>query len=682
MKKYLLSIPLFFLSLAASADEGMWLVNAINQALEQKMQAEGLELSAGEIYDESTDQSLTNAIVSLDFMCSGSVVSNDGLVITNHHCAYSDVYGLSTPEHNYLEDGYWAFYRKEEIPIKGKRIQFIQKILDVTAEVDALKQEYEREGKLLGSRKLYYLIEKKYEQETGLEASLGGMWAGEKYYLALYKTYTDIRLVAAPPVSIAAFGGDIDNWEWPQHKGDFALYRIYTAPDGSPAEYSEDNVPLKPSRKLSISTQGYKEGDFSMVIGFPGRTERYSSSAKICSEETITKPITVETCAKEMAILRRHMDSDPKVRLLYSDRFFGLSNMQECYEGEVECCKRFDAHGEKCLVEDELQQWIDSDPERSAKWGDLLDKLRDKWSADDKLLRNAEYARESLVRASKFGIFCLRLKSKTRQGDMSADYESIDLDTEKDLFKYAVNSFYKNVDNEYWGPYHKELWEQSGGDSEAIGEYIAEHSILTDTTRMRCLGCGNCVADDPMFRFYTDINVADFNKKIAALEGEQSRSDLEREYIHALYQMREDKLIPQAPDANSSMRITYGKVGGVEPRDAVVCDYKTSTKGILEKYDPQSYDFNLKPYWKEIVGSYDGPVDFLTDNDITGGNSGSPVMNSRGELIGLAFDGNKEGLASNVSFTKGYNKCVCVDIRYVLYILKAHGMDAVLSELL
>jgi len=684
MKKTILFLLALGLSLTAGADEGMWMVSTVNRALEAKMQERGLKLSAGEIYNVDADgTSLCDAIVSLDFMCSGSVVSDDGLVITNHHCAYSDVFALSTDEHNYLEEGYWAFYRKDEIPIPGKGIQFLQKVLDVTDEVNALTEEYGLEGKPLGSRKLSYLIEKKYEQETGLEASLDIMWSGSKYYLSLYKTYKDIRLVAAPPVSIAAFGGDIDNWEWPQHKGDFAMYRIYTAPDGSPAEYSEDNVPLRPRRKLTVSTDGYSEGSYAMVIGYPGRTSRYSSSAKVASTIDVTMPVSTEIRGQEMAIIKRWMDADPTIRLKYSDWYFGLSNVQELNEGEILCCNRFGVVADLRKQEAELQEWIDADPERKARWGGVIPALNAKWEAVEDIERVETYARETLIRATKLGLFCLRLQSnKTAREHLVEWYRDIDLRVENDLFMYSLGVYYNNVDRKYWGSYQTSLWERFGGDVEAVGKYIIENTLLSDIEKVKAFAASDeSIAGDPMFSFFNDVRMVDFNNIVVEIDGTPDRLELGREYTRALYAMREDKGMPQYPDANSSMRITYGTVGGIEPHDAVVCDWKTSTRGILEKYSETDYDFSLKPYWKDVVGNYTGPVDFLTDNDITGGNSGSAVMNAKGEIIGLAFDGNKESLASDFMFTPGYNKCVCVDIRYVLFILRTHGMDAVLAEM-
>ena len=389
--------------LQAKADEGMWMINAIDQALEKKMQERGLKLSAGEIYNaDAPGTTISDAVVSLEFGCTGSMISDRGLMITNHHCAYSDVYALSTEEHNYLEDGYWAMTSGQEVPIKGKKVYFLKRVLDVTAEAEGMLAEAESRGEVLGSRKLGFLMEKKYKEQSGLEAWFSSMWSGSKYYVALYEVYSDVRLVAAPPVSVAAFGGDIDNWEWPQHKCDFALYRIYTAPDGSPAEYSDGNIPLRPDRTLRISLDGYEPGDFAMVIGFPGITHRYSSSYAVDFKERVSLPVSNRLRADQMSIINSWMERDPSVRLKYSDYYFSLSNVQEMNEGEVQCYRRFNVVEAKASLEKLLQEWIESDPERDAVWGDMLALASRKYSATEQVQRNLVYYRETLVRGTRF----------------------------------------------------------------------------------------------------------------------------------------------------------------------------------------------------------------------------------------------------------------------------------------
>lgn len=750
-KLTLIGIAAIMGSYSAMADEGMWMIHAIDSALEKKMQERGLELSAGEIYNaDAPGSTVADAVVSMAFGCTGSIISDNGLLITNHHCAYSDVHGLSTPEHNYLEEGFWAMHSDEEVNIAGKSVYFLKRVLDVTDEVEAMKRESDVESRPLGMRKLSYLLETKYKKETGLDAWLASMWDGSKYYMALYEVYSDVRLVAAPPVSSAAFGGDIDNWEWPQHKCDFAMYRVYTALDGSPAEYSKANVPMKPKAKLKISLDGYKAGDYTMILGYPGSTNRYSNSYETNFYETLRHPICNELRGKQMEIIKGWMDKDPEIRLKYSDYYFSLSNVQELYSGEVACLGRFDVVEKKEAIEKELQAWIDADPDRKAKWGNLLNDLKAKYLAVVEPETNINYYRETLVRGTRISRACTKLNSfrttvMTSQGltpkknielvngpdpvetefsntfrfrgknykkqidAILKEYEGIDLRVEKDLFRFALEQFYRNVDHSLIGEYQMSLYNEhsyyltglAGGykvDYDKIADHIWNNSFFTDEERLDTfLSEEHTLAEylgDPLFHFLQELKITSFNEATTAAEGTPNRTALNKEFTHALYQMRLEKGIVQYPDANSTMRITYGTVGGYEPYDGVVCDWKTTPAGILEKYDPTDYDFTLsdRQYllyrrgdWGRWGFGKDGSqmyVNFLTDNDITGGNSGSPVLNSRGELIGLAFDGNKESLSSDLWCQDGYNKCVCVDIRFVLWTLDRYaGMTRIIDEL-
>lgn len=684
------------LSVSARADEGMWLINAITRALEVKMQERGLQLSASEIYNaDAPGASVADAVVSLDFGCTGSFVSDNGLVITNHHCAFGDVHAISTSEKNYLEDGFWALQSRDEYPIKGKSIQVLKRVIDVTAEAEALREAEGLAGKPMGMRRLSYVLEKKYSASTGLEASLSSMWAGSKYYLALYEVYSDVRLVAAPPVSIAAFGGDIDNWEWPQHKCDFAMYRVYAAPDGSPAEYSETNVPLKPSRSLEISTSGYHAGDFTMVIGYPGRTDRYSSSYKLAYQKDVTLPVSNEIRGAQMEIISRWMASDPLVRLVYSDHYFGLSNVQELNSGEVLCYNRFDVVSEKRAQEREMSEWFAASEDRQGKWGTLLGDLEKKYSDIESAARNLTYFRECMIRGSRLGIIATRIstlkdmsRAATVKSSIRKTLDEMDMRVEHDIFRYTLESYMSHVDASFMGPWQRQLADSYGTDYDAMCAALWDGSWMTSAAEMQKFLTEDVdiatLKADALYRYFVDVKIADFNDTISRIQGDKTITSLGGEYTKALYAMREDKGCAQYPDANSTMRISYGVVGGYEPKDGVWCDWKSSVSGLLDKHDPEDYDFCLKEDWKSLLETADGAgrVDFLTDNDITGGNSGSPVLNAKGQLIGLAFDGNKESLASDTSYTPGYNRCVCVDIRFVLWMLSEYAhMDRIISEM-
>ncbi len=708
MKKALLITVFCLASLSMRADEGMWMINLINSALEKKMQERGLELAAGEIYNaDAPGTTISDAVVSLEFSCTGSMISENGLLITNHHCAYGDIYSLSTPEHNYLEEGFWAMTDDKEACIPGKQALFLKKVIDVTDEIAEIRDSLENTGIQFGNRKLFHIIETKYSNETGLEAIASSMWSDTKYYLALYQVYKDVRLVAAPPESIGDFGGETDNWEWPQHKGDFAIYRIYTAPDGSAAEYSPENVPLHPVKTLKISLDGYKPGDYSMIIGFPGHTSRYSNSAKIAYEQNLNMPIAAEVQGEILDIMDGWMNADPIVRLKYSNYYFGIGNVQELEEGRTRCFKRFGVQVRQEAVEKELQEWLDAAEDIPAGWKTVIPDLKAAYDAQEELQRNVHWYRETTIRGPRVAATAIRMHSKVKEADRThimRHYDNLDMRVERDIFRYCVEKFYTHIDSSYLGPFQKTLLEEfpardgSMADFDAITARLWDNSFLSDTTRLRAVLEADCDGEDyykdSLYRFFVDISIQDLNRQINEAQGEESINHLEKEYTRALYRMREDKGEVQYPDANSTMRLTYGQVGGVEPFDGVLCSYRTTAAGILEKYDPQDYEFCIDDRQKSLVeegnwGKWAADpeenimhINFLTDNDITGGNSGSPVLNSRGELIGLAFDGNKESLAGDVAYVNGYNKCVCVDIRYVLWILDRYaGMERIIDEL-
>ena len=699
----------------AFADEGMWLIQDINAALEKKMQERGLKLSAGEIYNaDAPGAAVSDAIVSLGFYCTGSIISDRGLLITNHHCAYSDVFALSTPEHNYLEEGYWAVRNDQELPIPDKQVFFLKRVLDITGEVKNLRDDLAKKGLPCGMRRVSHILESKYKKDTGKEAYLNSMWAGEKYYMALYDVYEDLRLVAAPPVSVAAFGGDTDNWEWPQHKCDFAMYRVYMSPDGKPAKYSSDNVPLKPLRKLDISLDGYKPGDYTMVIGYPGRTNRYASSLETDYQERVTLPIANELRRNQMEIMRRWMDADPAVWLKYSDTFFGLSNIGEMQEGEAACLKRFGVKAIKESEEKDLQVWIEADPARKARWGSLMSDLQKMYDETEAVERNKAYFRETFFRGTIIGRTIMRMNSargkfKPMKKFLMRGVSETDPRVERDLLEYAVAQYFTNIDTSLFGPYQRELSARFGTDFKAMTDYIWEGTMVASREKAEAFNDPAQFNDDRLKKLLLDVSILDFNKTDDDMNLRNRILALNKEYTQALYEMRSDKGIAQYPDANSTMRITYGTVGPIEPHDGVWCSWQTSTNGIIEKYDAENRDFKPSDAFMSMLESRDWgrwavkmpssgkkadpapvgsapagtmPADFLTDNDITGGNSGSPVLNAEGKVIGLAFDGNKESLASDLYAVPGYNKCVCVDIRYILWTLdKYAGMSRIIEEL-
>ncbi|MBO6062365.1 MAG: S46 family peptidase, partial [Bacteroidales bacterium] len=563
MKRLLLVLALLF-PLAASADEGMWMIHALNQALEKKMQERGLQLSAGEIYNaDAPGTTVSDAVVSLGFYCTASVISDEGLLITNHHCAYSDLFDLSTPEKNYLEDGYWAFHRQDEIPLQGKEVYFLKRVLDVTDEVAAVADSLTARGERFGSRKLTSILERRYAARTGLEASLNSMWAGEKYYLALYTTYKDIRLVGAPPVSIAAFGGDEDNWEWPQHKGDFALYRIY-----------DHGEPLQSPWHLRISRAGYREGDYAMVIGYPGRTDRYSSSYKVDYQTRVERPVTNRLRGNQMEIVRKWMDADPTVRAKYSDWFFSLSNVQEMQEGEVQCVKRFGVVEEKRAQEKDLPR-------------DILQGLADEYAAIEDIEREKAYYRETIVRGMRITPTMLRMSNaktpEARDEIYRRDIGALDPRVEKDLIAYSLEEYFGHMPADVVGHRQDSLRKAFAGDWKAMAEHLWDHPLV-------------------LMDFISEVKITAFNDRE---QHTGDLTDLQHRYTRALYHDRETKGLVQYPDANSTMRLTYGVVSSLEPWDAVYTSWYSTPRGLREKYDPAQHDFALPADFIAALDRYD-----------------------------------------------------------------------------
>ena len=655
MKKVLLAAALLLCALSAFADEGMWMIQTIDRTLEKRMRAAGLKLDGKMIYDEEKE-SLSDAVVALSFSCTGSMISRDGLMITNHHCAYSDIHALSTLDHNYLEDGFWAMNREEELPVKGQAVYFLKKVFDVTPEVDRLRDSLDVASRPMAMRRVYKLLEDKYSLIYAGQGELicSSYYNGNKYYMALYQVYRDVRLVAAPPVSVASFGGDTDNWEWPQHKGDFAIYRIYTAPDGSPAEYSPENVPMHPRKVLKISQNGLSDGDFTMVIGYPGRTNRYASSYAVEEIVQVQNPIQATFRLDQMKIIDKWMNEDVAVRLKYADRYFSLSNVQEIREGEIYCYNRFGVVEAKRAEEQRLQKWLGN--------SDLIYRLGEKYDDVAGINQQIVYFQETIVRGTNL----FRYANALARGDsaiVKRELAQLDMRVERDLLRYSLNQFFKYVRPVYWGDYLTDLHTRYKGDVDAML---------------------NEIFDGHLYEALTSCRITSFNQRRDQIEAGVSKNSLEKEFKDAVYRMKLSRKEPMYPDANSTMRITYGKVRPLQPRDAISIAARTRSEGILEKYNADDYEFTLKADFRELLEkNRDIPVNFLTDNDITGGNSGSPVLNARGELVGLAFDGNKESLAGDTYFVEAMNRCICVDIRYVLWILRTYAhMDPLLAEIL
>lgn len=719
MKKLLtLLFVIFFVTTKSFADEGMWLINLLDKQLHELMASKGLKLKSGEIYNVDGG-ALTDAIVAIDGgMCSGSIISSKGLMITNHHCAYGDIHSLSTPDKNYLEDGFWAMKMSDEVPIKGKSVTFLRSVTDVTEMVTKIIDSLDAAGPrgLFFMNRVSGIVEKRYEN-IPYEKGLSSMWRGSKYYLYFYETYSDVRLVGAPPVSIGAFGGETDNWGWPQHKGDFAMYRVYASPDGKPSEYSAENVPMEAKKFLTVSAKGVKENDFTMVIGYPGRTNRYMSSFELREKFQILNPVISGVRRSKLEVWKKYMDASDKTRLIYADKYFGISNYTDYAKWENLCVDRFDVIEKLEEREVELQKWIMADAKRAEKYGSMLQNLRKAYEIKADITKVREYFRESMVRGAELvGLgqrFQGLVSTLTRAGKEEFTLEDkeianfkeialktiseLDVEADRELFKVMVKYYLKEVPVSFYDQAFITLLDKFGGNSDQLADFIYDNSVITSADRLnKFFAEKRSVKDiesDPVIDVVKTIGIRKYNAmedsllKVAALDPAKERGD----YVRAMYEMQIEKGENIYPDANSTMRLTFGEVGGIKAKDAVYYHYLTTSTGILEKQNPNDYEFKIKPDLKAALERGDWGrwgtngvlyVNFLSDNDITGGNSGSAVINGNGELIGLAFDGNRESMAGDVYYVEGYCKSVCVDIRYVLWVIdKYAGAGHLINEM-
>lgn len=700
----------------AAADEGMWMVQQLG-GVYPKMKAEGLKLPLEEIYNEASP-ALCDAVVAVDGgMGTGSMISDQGLMITNHHVAFSDICALSTPEHNYLETGFWARTRDEEIPVEGKSVWFLRKVVDVTGEAQAQRAQMQAAGRWNGMsmRRLYADLENRYKQDSPYEVSCASMWGGRKFYMYFYEIFRDVRLVGTPPVTIGAFGGDVDNWGWPQHKGDFTLYRVYTAPDGTPAPYAKENVPLRPRRVLSISTQGIREKDFTMVVGFPGRTNRYASSYAVTEREMVRNPIVVKNRHERMDILRRHMGRDEGVRMKYSDAYFGLSNFADLAKWETKCLRRYRVAELRRAEEQRMMAWIEADSARRAAWGDVLDALDRGYKARCGAECNLNYFREAWLGPSNALLTANRLSSFLGKLDRlkidtfdirSKDAKSVvdngerlrrnyDAATDRDLFARMMVSFTANVPREMWGDALCRMYDAASGDAERMAREAFDASFCSDPDRYAAYFTQNRslaeIRRDPLVALTESVRVQRFTGEVDKAEKRACAGvgRTESRYQQALYAFREAQGVAQYPNANSTMRLSYGTVEPVSPMDGVHYDARSSVRGYVEKYNPTQYEFRVDERMRQLIeakawGRWGEKgelyVNFLTNNDITGGNSGSPVLDARGRLIGLAFDGNRESMAADLYFQPDHARTVCVDIRFVMWVIERYADAGYLLE--
>tara|TARA_B100000508_G_scaffold139130_1_gene136529 strand:+ start:13221 stop:15428 length:2208 start_codon:yes stop_codon:yes gene_type:complete len=699
----------------AKADEGMWLPMFIKRLNYVDMQKAGLKLTPEEIYSVN-NSSLKDAILGLGSpgrnFCTGEIISKEGLFLTNHHCGYGTIQENSTIEHNYLKDGFWAMKRSEEIPA-GFSVSILDHMEDVTKIVLAnVTDEMSFEERQKAVRPILDSLKKvNSDKEKSLSAVVKSFYKGNEYYMFVYKVYSDVRLVGAPPSSVGKFGGDTDNWMWPRHTGDFCMFRIYADKDNNPAKYAEGNVPLKPKHHLPVNIKGSEKGDYAMIMGFPGSTERYLSSYGIEHKIDVEYPTRIKVRRKKLDMYEQGMNKDEAVRIKYASKHARVSNYWKNFIGMTQSLKALDVAGKKRADEDKFKAWANEDADRKKKYGNVISDYESAY----KELYSTQVNRDYLVE----GIFGMEIL--TQAGGMQAllpllqqeevDKKAVDAVIQK--LKAGGAAFYKNYDTEIdqnvmaevlamysadvpedqQPQFFKDMVKKNKGDFNKLAAGVFAKSNFTSEEKMNAFlekATAKSIAKDPAFTmfngFYGEYMKTTAPKRKAA--GIRINT-AERLFIDGIRKMNPDKAY--YPDANSTLRLTYGNIGGYVPKDATYFKYYTTAQGILEKYVPGDLEFDMPQKLIELIknkdfGKYgkDGElrVCFLSSNDITGGNSGSPVINAEGHLIGTAFDGNWEAMSGDVAFETNLQRTISVDVRYTLFIIdKFAGAGHLVDEM-
>jgi hypothetical protein len=712
MRKLLILLILAGLAGTTSlkADEGMWLLPLIGKFNIDKMQELGLELSAEDIYSIN-NSSIKDAIVIFGGGCTGELISDQGLVLTNHHCGYGAIQSLSSIENDYLTDGFWAFAREHEIPSPDLTVTFLVRMEEVTSRVlESVNQEMTEKERSHAVAAISRKIESEVS-ETGHFARVQPFFAGNQYYLMVYERYQDIRLVGTPPSSIGKFGGDTDNWMWPRHTGDFALFRIYTAPDGSPAEYSADNIPLRPRHYLPVSVRGVEPDDFTMVLGYPGGTSRYMTSWEVNELLGIIHPNRIRIRGIRQDIMLADMMESEKVRIQYANKYSASTNYWKYSIGQMEVLERRGIHEQKRDNEKSFTRWVNADGSRQKQYGEALDLIgqavdarREYYNAfhfiSEAIIRSCEIVQMANRATSLLGIISdpgadLSVKDDALaifRSSAEAFYKDYNPPTDRKIVAAMLELFYNEIDRAYHPDILSQIGREYRQDFTRYAGDLFSNSLFADEKRLMGFLVnpvpGILEADPAM-----QLAVSTVNKITELRESmEKHNADLargQRLFIGGLVQQYPDSLF--YPDANFTMRLTYGTAAGYHPRDAVWYDYITTIEGKMEKEDPSDPEFIIPGKIKQLYnnrefGVYGGngtlAVNFITNNDITGGNSGSPVINARGELIGLAFDGNWEAMSSDVAFEPGLQRCIAVDARYILFVIdKFAGATHLIEEM-
>lgn len=703
MKKLIFFLVALLLTVSVKADEGMWMLPLIQKLNIQKMQGLGLTMTADQIYSDK-NTSLKDAVIIFGNGCTGVMVSPTGLVFTNHHCGYSAIQQLSSVAHNYLKDGFTAKEITDELPCPGLSVTYLVKIEDVTPRV------VEHIGKLTGKQRETALneitetIKKEAKTDPNYTAQVRSFYSENEYYLFVYEKYNDIRLAYTPPASIGKFGGETDNWMYPRHTGDFSVFRVYADKNGKPAEYSENNIPYTPKRYAAVSNKGFSEGDYAMILGNPGSTDRYATSYAIKNRVKNGNSARIEMRGVKQNAWQKFMRTDEAINLAYANKFAGSANYWKNSIGMNNAIKKLNVISEKEKAEAEFTKWINSDSKRNEKYGNVLPELKKGYETIDKNQHAIEYLRESLLAGVELPHIASNALSRintTLPADsnlikVNSLYKDYYPEVDKSAFTDLLEAYRKSVGTNALPEAYKIIDKKFKGNYANFTNYLFRKSVFTSQDKLAK------ALKNSKYDFSKDPAVI-FNKDILSTmttlqtpeykKAQESIADNKRLYEAGLKEWALEKNKPMYPDANFTMRLTYGQILGYKPADAIDYQYYTTTKGILEKEDATNPEFIVPGKLKDAImkGDYGRYIDaktgkmqvaFISTNDITGGNSGSPVFNAKGEVIGLAFDGNWEAMSGDIIFEPNLQRTICVDIRYVLFIMeKIGGADRLIKEL-
>lgn len=715
MKKILLSVLAAALSLPAVADEGMWLLPLLQQQKFPEMQALGLKLQDCDIYSPDS-ASLKDAVVIFGGGCTGEIVSPDGLLLTNHHCGYGQIQQHSTLEHDYLTDGFWATTREQELPNPGLTVTFIDKIEDVT---DYVKKELEKDTdpqsmnflspKYLNGLAKAKVGEKFLQDNPGTEVEIKAFYGGNVYYMFTKKIYSDIRLVGAPPSSVGKFGADTDNWMWPRHTGDFSVFRVYADANGNPAEYSESNVPLRPKRWFKISVKGVEEDDYAMMMGFPGRTNKYYTSWEVAERRDIDNTVRINIRNLRQEVMLDEMLKDPSVRIQYASKYAGSTNAYKNAIGSNWAIKKRNFEQVKKEEQDRLIAWAQKNnessyPEALSTLEQIVSDRKDlrfrSWMLEEAILRGIEFTKVPIEVQSVSDA----LKGKDRNEQQKqirlldmAYHRFADKDyapeVDKKIAKVMLKEYRRLVPAKSQPAYFSLIDKKFKGDVDRFVDYLFDKSIYgseENFDKFKTRPSVKALEQDPMILFAKSVQEEKANLNAALADFDSGYALAHKEYVKGLLAMYQDKA--NFPDANFSLRLTYGQVKGYRPKDAVYYNCQTTLDGVMEKEDSTNWEFVVPSRLKALYeakdfGRYqmpDGrmPVAFSATTHTTGGNSGSPVLNANGELIGINFDRNWEGVGGDIQYLPDYQRSIIVDIRYVLFLIdKYAGAGYLLEEM-